>query len=429
MIVPVVLAGKANTDLWPLSRQMFPLQLNNDLWETSFFQENLKIIDKLGAQNALVFACDEHRFLVAESIRQERLPAKIILQPSTCGSSVVALLAATIANQLSDNAVLLVIPSDLTIDNPDNFCAAIDAAYQELTDQELIEFVNPQSPSTNGMTNTGVIMARAGALIDGITGSDNALAAKFQSAIGDINDSADFLKPAALLEVKDLPFDISDLLRTAKINTQTRELATECITINSWPRLWAALDKDANGNASLGQCSHSKTSNCLVIGDNKPVFMVNVDDVVVVDTKDALLITSNKVKPESGISKDEIENCNAELLVNHRQVRRPWGKYDSIDNGLRHQVKRITVKPGEKLSVQMHHHRAEHWIVVAGTAKVTQGDREFLIAENESTYIPVGEVHALENPGKIPLELIEVQFGSYLGEDDIVRFQDRYGRN
>ena len=198
--------------------------------------------------------------------------------------------------------------------------------------------------------------------------------------------------------------------------------------IGSWSALWDVNNKDTNGNAISGDSINHETTNTLIQGGERLIATVGIDNLVIVDTKDALLVaTKDKVQDVKKI----VEQLKAEgrtEFKNHREVYRPWGKYDSIDNGSRYQVKRITVKPGEKLSIQMHHHRAEHWIVVSGTAKVTNGDKTFLVTENESTYIPIGVVHALENPGQLPLEMIEVQSGSYLGEDDIVRFEDRYGR-
>ncbi|EXJ09145.1 Alginate biosynthesis protein AlgA [Nitrincola nitratireducens] len=198
--------------------------------------------------------------------------------------------------------------------------------------------------------------------------------------------------------------------------------------IGSWSALWEVSEKDAQGNHLTGDVLALNTHNTLVKGEKRLIATLGVEDLVIIDTQDALLVAhKDKVQDVKKIVEQLKAQGRTEHL-NHREVYRPWGVYDSIDNGERYQVKRITVKPGAKLSVQMHHHRAEHWIVVSGTAKVTNGDETYLVTENESTYIPIGQVHALENPGVIPLELIEVQSGSYLGEDDIVRFEDRYGR-
>jgi mannose-1-phosphate guanylyltransferase len=198
--------------------------------------------------------------------------------------------------------------------------------------------------------------------------------------------------------------------------------------IGAWSALWEVNDKDEEGNTTSGDTILQDTTNSLIHGGERLIATVGLDNVVIVDTKDALLVAcKDKVQDVKKIVEKLKVDKRSEFKV-HREVYRPWGKYDSIDNGERYQVKRITVNPGEKLSIQMHHHRAEHWIVVSGTASVTNGDKTFLVTENESTYIPIGVVHALENPGKLPLEMIEVQSGSYLGEDDIVRFEDRYGR-
>ncbi|WP_307987347.1 mannose-1-phosphate guanylyltransferase/mannose-6-phosphate isomerase, partial [uncultured Pseudomonas sp.] len=198
--------------------------------------------------------------------------------------------------------------------------------------------------------------------------------------------------------------------------------------IGSWSALWDVSPKDTHGNVFKGDVLSQASQNSYVHADSRLVTLVGVDDLVVVETKDAVLVAhKDKVQDVKKIV-EQIKHGSRQEHINHREVYRPWGMYDSIDNGHRYQVKRITVKPGAKLSVQMHHHRAEHWIVVSGTAKVTNGERTYLVCENESTYIPIGQIHALENPGVINLELIEVQSGSYLGEDDIVRFEDKYGR-
>jgi mannose-1-phosphate guanylyltransferase len=198
--------------------------------------------------------------------------------------------------------------------------------------------------------------------------------------------------------------------------------------IGSWSSLWSVSAKDQNGNASNGDVILHESSACYVRSDDKLIALVGVNDLVIVDTKDALMVAHKDKVQDAKIIVDTLKANSRSEWELHREVYRPWGKYDSIDKGDKYQVKRITVKPGAKLSVQMHHHRSEHWVVVSGTAKVTNGDKTFLLSENESTYIPVGVIHSLENPEKVKLELIEVQSGSYLGEDDIVRFEDIYGR-
>jgi mannose-1-phosphate guanylyltransferase len=205
-------------------------------------------------------------------------------------------------------------------------------------------------------------------------------------------------------------------------------LDAEWNDIGAWSALWEVNEKDEEGNATSGDTILQDTTNSLIHGEERLIATVGLDNVVIVDTKDALLVAcKDQVQDVKKIVEKLKADKRGEFKI-HREVYRPWGKYDSIDNGERYQVKRITVNPGEKLSIQMHHHRAEHWIVVSGTASVTNGEKTFLVTENESTYIPIGVIHALENPGKLPLEMIEVQSGSYLDEDDIVRFEDRYGR-
>ena len=198
--------------------------------------------------------------------------------------------------------------------------------------------------------------------------------------------------------------------------------------IGSWSSLWAISEKDSNGNAIHGDVILHESSNSYIRTDEKLVAAIGVDDLVIVSTKDVLVVAHKNSVQDVKVVADKLKNESRTEWEHHREVYRPWGKYDSIDNGERYQAKRITVKPGAKLSVQMHHHRAEHWVVVSGTAKVTNGEKTFILSENESTYIPIGVIHALENPGKVPLEIIEIQSGAYLGEDDIVRFDDLYGR-
>ena len=198
--------------------------------------------------------------------------------------------------------------------------------------------------------------------------------------------------------------------------------------IGSWSSLWDVSDKDDSGNAAMGDVMLLDTKNSFVRADEKLIAVVGLDDVVVISTKDATLVAHKDSVQDAKLIAADLKKGGRSEWELHREVYRPWGKYDSVDHGERYQVKRITVKPGAKLSVQMHHHRTEHWVVVSGVARVTNGDETFLLAENESTYIPIGVVHALENPGKVPLEIIEIQSGSYLGEDDIVRLSDRYGR-
>jgi mannose-1-phosphate guanylyltransferase len=198
--------------------------------------------------------------------------------------------------------------------------------------------------------------------------------------------------------------------------------------IGSWSAIWDVSEKDESGNRFLGDVITTDSKNCLIHGEDRLITILGLENVVVIDTKDAILVADkNKVQNVKDIV-EQLKKSNRREWEIHREVYRPWGKYDSIDTGSRYQVKRITVNPGAKLSVQLHHHRAEHWVVVSGTARVTNGDETFMVTENESTYIPIGQIHALENPGKLSLELIEVQTGSYLGEDDIVRIEDNYGR-
>lgn len=470
-IVPVILSGGMGTRLWPLSRGNRPKQfLNLTSAEYSLIQQTAMRVSDRGRFAAPVVICNQdHRFLVAEKMREAGISdASILLEP--CGRNTapaVALAAHFIRKQYGD-AHMLVLPSDHIIADADAFRAAVEKARKAAEMGCLVTFgITPTAPETGyGYIQSG------DALIEGesyrvarFVEKPDAATAEQYLAQGNyawnsgmfLFDTDIFLKEleqhcpgmAQAMESATRLFDVSfDFIRVNKekfaevpsesldyaVMEHTRRAAVvpvECgwTDIGSWDALWAITDKDSNGNAVTGEADLLDVKDChIVCNDGVRVAALGVHDLAIISTKDCILVADKSRAQDVKQLVELIRAESPELVEQYRQVYRPWGYYDSIDNGSRHQVKRIVVNPGAKLSLQMHYHRAEHWIVVSGTAIVTCGNKEEILTENQSIYIPCGTTHRLENAGRIPLELIEVQSGSYLGEDDIVRFEDTYGR-
>lgn len=466
MITPVIMAGGSGSRLWPLSRSLYPKQFLALTGDNTMLQETLCRLSALDVSAPLVICNEEHRFIVAEQLRSIDETGSIILEPVGRNTAPAIALAAEVT--LNDHdPLLLVLAADHVIQDTVAFTQAVNNAVPLAQAGKLVTFgIVP----TQAHTGYGYIK-RGNAVSDTFGFDVNAFVEKPNSSVAAEYVASDeyywnsgmFLIKASryLQELEKYCPEISTACKKALENTTrdndfirldvdafklcpdesidyaVMEHTTDAVVvpldagwndIGAWSALWEVNDKDEHGNTIYGDSILQDTTNSLIHGGERLVTTIGLDNVVIVDTKDALLV-ANKDKVQNVkqiVEKLKIEK-RSEYKI-HREVYRPWGKYDSIDNGKRYQVKRITVNPGEKLSIQMHHHRAEHWIVVSGTAKVTNGDNTFLVTENESTYIPIGVVHALENPGKMPLEMIEVQSGSYLGEDDIVRFEDRYGR-
>ena len=465
MITPVIMAGGSGSRLWPLSRSLYPKQflaLNGD---DTMLQQTLKRLSGLSVESSVVICNEEHRFIVAEQLRCIDQSGAIVLEPVGRNTAPAIALASNIVMQSKDN-LILVLAADHVIENEAAFISAVNKAIPLAEKGKLVTFgiVPTEAHTGYGYIKRGTVIDNDGYQVDAFVEKPcTELATQYFEGKEHYWNSGMFLMKASryLEELKQFRPDIYQACENALANTSNdadfiridkvefekcpdesvdyavMEKTADAVVvpldagwsdIGSWSALWDVNNKDANGNAIFGDSINHETTNSLIQGSERLIATVGIDNLVIVDTKDALLVaTKDKVQDVKKI----VEQLKAEdrtEFKNHREVYRPWGKYDSIDNGSRYQVKRITVKPGEKLSIQMHHHRAEHWIVVSGTAKVTNGDKTFLVTENESTYIPIGVVHALENPGQLPLEMIEVQSGSYLGEDDIVRFEDRYGR-
>lgn len=456
------MAGGSGSRLWPLSRAMHPkqfLKLNGD---STLLQATIKRLSGLDIQTPITICNEEHRFFVAEQLRSIDSLGPIILEPIGRNTAPAIALAALFAK---NDPLLLVLPADHVVQDPVAFQEAVKHAIPFAESGKLVTFgIVPTEPHTgygyircgedlgqgfkvdafvekpsadkaqdylssgNYYWNSGIFLFRASKYLNELKKFSPEILKKCKESMREINPDLDFLR------INKEAFE-SCLAESVDYAVMEKTLSSVVVPMNagwsdlgSWSSLSDVSDKDDQGNATFGDVIIHKTHNSYVRTDDKLVTAIGVDNLVIVSTKDALMVAHKDSVQDVKILTEILKDNSRVEWEFGREVYRPWGKYDSIDNGKGYQVKRITVKPGAKLSVQMHHHRAEHWIVVAGSALVTNGDKTFSLSVNESTYIPIGVVHALENPGKVDLELIEVQSGSYLGEDDIVRFEDRYGR-
>jgi mannose-1-phosphate guanylyltransferase/mannose-6-phosphate isomerase len=470
MIVPVILSGGSGTRLWPLSRELYPKQLLPLVGDDTMLQQTLLRLEGLADLAPPVVVCnEEHRFLVAEQLRKiDVKPAAILLEPAGRNTApAVAIAAASVLEHedLGGDPVLLVLPADHVVRDAAAFRKAVAEGAKLAADGRLVTFgVLPDRPETgygyiraaekgtasavaefvekpdaktagsyvasgDYYWNSGMFMFRAGRYIDELRANRADIVSACVQALALAKADLDFVR-VDREAFEACPSDSIDyaVMEPTK-DAWVVPLDAGWSDVGSWTSLHDASDHDAQGNVLVGDAVVEDTKNCYVYAGDRLVAAVGLEDCVVVETKDAVLVAprSRGQDVKRLVDRMKAEGRNETAL--HREVFRPWGSYDSIDYGDRFQVKRITVNPGAQLSLQMHHHRAEHWIVVQGTARVTRGEEVFLLGENQSTYIPMGTVHRLENPGKVPLHLIEVQSGTYLGEDDIVRYEDTYGRS
>ncbi|QNA94716.1 mannose-1-phosphate guanylyltransferase/mannose-6-phosphate isomerase [Stenotrophomonas maltophilia] len=464
-IQPVILSGGSGTRLWPLSREAYPKQFLPLAGELTMLQATWKRVAPIAARGPLVIANEEHRFVAAEQLQQVGAePAAIILEPVGRNTAPAIAVAALEATRDGADALLLVLPSDHVITDEAAFRRAVQAAAGAAEAGKLVTFgIVPTGPETGygyikaaegqGLRaverfvekpdldtatgyvssgqyywNSGMFLFKASRYLQELERFQPAMLAGSRQAWQQARRDADFtrLDKDAFTAVPSDSIDYAVMEKTA--DAVVIPLDAGWNDVGSWTALRDVSQQDGDGNAHQGDVIAIDCRNTYAYGQ-RLVAMVGLDDVIVVETDDAVLVGKADRMQEVKTVVAQLKAEGRSEATWHRKVYRPWGAYDSIDNGERFQVKRITVKPGGTLSLQMHHHRAEHWIVVSGTAEVTRGDEVILLSENQSTYIPLGVTHRLRNPGKLPLELIEVQSGSYLGEDDIVRFEDTYGRS
>lgn len=460
------MAGGSGTRLWPLSRTQFPKQfLKLGLDGYTLLQSTILRLKNLDCDDPILICNEEHRFLAAEQMREIGVNATIILEPVGKNTAPAIALAAILLRQKQENKLMLVLAADHAISEQIAFENSIKDAIDLASQNKLVTFgIVPTHVETGyGYIEKGTPIEHGFNIDKFVEKPDQATAQAYlesqrflwnsgmfmfeaEQYLEELKKYASDIFQACNLSMQNICLDIDfiridqmefEKCRSESIDYAVMERTAHAVVIpleagwsdvGSWSALWDIKPKDHNGNVTDGDVLLHHSQNNYCYSESRLVSLLGVENLVVVETKDAVLVADkNKVQDIKKIV-EQLKNDDRSEYYRHREVYRPWGKYDSIDQSSRYQVKRITVKPGQKLSIQMHYHRSEHWIVVSGTAKIHKGTESFLLTENESVYIPLGEIHALENPGKLPLELIEVQSGSYLGEDDIVRFDDLYGR-
>jgi mannose-1-phosphate guanylyltransferase/mannose-6-phosphate isomerase len=466
-IVPLIMCGGAGTRLWPASRAVHPKQFLPLFGQRSTFQDTmLRVSDGSLFERPIVITNTAYRFMVTEQLVEIGLEADVLLEPMRRDSGPAIAAGAAFAQLRDKDAVVLALAADHVVGDTAAFVAACrqglvaaDAGrivtfgikperaateYGYISSGDVIsgevrsvaKFVEKPDPATAAgyiksgyLWNSGNFMFRASVLLDEYASVDAASVQAVTDAVTRAGRDLGFvtLEPAAFGSAKAISIDYAVMEKTAR--AAVVPVACGWSDVGSWHAVWELSDKDTEGNAARGVAVFEDSRNCNVSTDRALVALEGVDDLVVVATQDAVLVS--RQKDADGLKRlvARLKTAAPQVTEDHLKVHRPWGSYQSVDNGERHQVKRITVKPGGRLSLQKHHHRSEHWIVVRGAAQVTVNELVKVVHENESIYIPIGATHRLENPGKIPLELIEVQTGSYLGEDDIIRIEDDYRRS
>ncbi|HEX2583956.1 MAG TPA: mannose-1-phosphate guanylyltransferase/mannose-6-phosphate isomerase [Steroidobacteraceae bacterium] len=471
MLIPVVLSGGSGTRLWPLSRELYPKQLLPLVGQGTMLQETLSRLDGVENVSTPIVVCNEqHRFLVAEQLRQIKVNSRaIVLEPigrNTAPAVAIAALSALATTGANEDPVLLVLPADHVILNLKAFQNAVQTGLKAAQAGKLVTFgIVPDKPETGYgyikrgdgkgpeypvaqfvekpnaakaaeyiatgqyYWNSGMFMFRARTLQDELRAYAPDILDACIKAFTQAKHDLDFTRLSAE-EFAACPSNSIDYAVMEKTkHAVVVPLDAGWNDVGSWSALHEAIPGDINKNVCIGDVIVDDSHGNYIHSTSRLIATVGLNDHVVVETKDAVLVArKDRVQDVKNIVNALKKQGRDETLM-HREVFRPWGSYDRIDSGERFQVKRLSVNPGQSMSLQMHHHRAEHWVVVSGTARITCDGKTFLLEENQSTYIPVGAKHRIENPGKIPLHIIEVQSGSYLGEDDIVRFEDVYGRD
>ncbi len=491
-VLPVILCGGSGTRLWPLSRAGFPKQflaLSGNDQKTSLFQEAVGRLNQLGSPSislgsTLIVTNEDHRFLVLDQLREMKgVDAALLLEPAGRNTAPALTLAALYAAESGIDKeldpILVITPADQTIQNSAAFTTALQqcisvvagdvnkktiailgikptapetgygyikradskGSFAEYTVEQFAEKPNLETAMAyledgNYCWNSGMFVLRASTWLaamqefrpDILDVTERAWAQKTE----DLADGTNFVRPDKALfsaiPSESIDYAVIEKCPGSQYHVKMVELTAGWNDLGAWDAVWQVGNKDVQGNVTSGDVLLSNSTNSLVHATSRLVSTVGLDNVIVIETADAVLVASRSQSQDVKLIVSQLEAQQREEKNLHRKVARPWGWYDSVDEGERFKVKRIQVKPGASLSLQMHHHRAEHWIVVKGVAEITNGDKVITLTENQSTYIPQGQTHRLANPGETPLEIIEVQLGSYLGEDDIVRFEDTYGR-
>ena len=463
MLIPVILSGGSGTRLWPLSREHYPKQLLALTGTHTLLQETAHRVDGIEDVLSPIVVCnEEHRFLVAEQLREVSVaPSTIILEPVGRNTAPALALAAMSLLEKGIDPVMLVMPADHVITDISEFQSVVDNGAKLAAAGRLVTFgIVPDAPATgygyikkgpgsdveafiekpdattarsyvesgDYLWNSGLFMLKASVWMEELHRFRSDIAIAIEKAFKKGKQDQDFFRAEQEL-FKQCPSDSIDYAVMEKTDrASVLPLTAGWSDIGAWSSLWEVSEQDDSGNVLEGDAIAHNTKDTMVIAQHRVVATVGVENMIVVETPDAVLVCHKEQAQDVKQIVEQLKDDNRTEHQIHRKVYRPWGNYEGVDSGERFQVKRLTVKPGATLSLQSHKHRAEHWVVVKGTAKVTRGEEIFELSENQSTFIPKGMKHRLENPGTIPLEIIEVQSGAYLGEDDIVRYEDIYDR-